>query len=572
MFSDLMTKTNYDFLPSDEGDDSDNDFDNDDALRRDEPIQEEEEDEMVILKRKSTDFKTDADSDADAPNDHQVITVDEAIERLGMGPFQMKVLVAAGLCFAADAMQVLLLSFLSQVLRAEWGLSDQRTASITSVLFFGAMLGTLIMGPLADRQGRKPVFLIAASIISVFGLAVGFVTGYWSLLAMIFMVGVGVGGLTVPFDILAEFLPAESRGKNLLLIEYFWTLGVLLVVTLAYLTLGNGGTDDGSGGGNWRLFVMLSSLPCCLSVLLGFLWVPESPRWLCTMDRCDQAMDIVRQAAQVNGLDVEFLFPEGMHLAPEEEEESSFILLFSPKWRWTTFKLWGAWGAFAFGYYGTIMAITKIFDKDEDADGNEIDTYNFDYAAIFVSSSAELVGTTFAISAVDVYGRIPLQVVSYAMAGIAVCTLCILAAHDASRDVLIAFGFMARIFEMSGSCVSWVSTAEILTTEVRTTGHSAANAVARIGALVSPFVVQGNMPLVRMGLIMLVIHGVTVICISQLPETKGSHMGGISSGPEHGESSSTGSSSSVEPEQDAQEQGEHEQAAEDSNSSERLVV
>ena len=51
------------------------------------------------------------------------------------------------------------------------------------------------------------------------------------------------------------------------------------------------------------------------------------------------------------------------------------------------------------------MAITKIFDKDEDADGNEIETYNFDYGAIFVSSSAELVGTTFAISAVDVYGR-----------------------------------------------------------------------------------------------------------------------------------------------------------------------
>lgn len=337
---------------------------------------------------------------------------------------------------------------------------------------------------------------------------------------------------------------------------------------------------------------MLSSLPCCLSVVLGFIWVPESPRWLCTMDRCDQAMDIIRQAAQVNGLDVEFLFPEGMQLAPEEEEETSFALLFSPKWRWTTFKLWGAWGAFAFGYYGTIMAITKIFDKDKDADGNEIETYNFDYAAIFVSSSAELVGTTFAISAVDVYGRIPLQVVSYAMAGIAVCTLCILAAHDASRDVLIAFGFLARIFEMSGSCVSWVSTAEILTTEVRTTGHSAANAVARIGALVSPFVVQGDMPLITMGLIMLAIHGVTVICISQLPETKGSHMGGVPSGPEHDESSSTGSSTSVEPEQDAQAQAPQEQApkkqapqeqtaqeqtaqeqpVEDSIHSERLVV
>ena len=45
---------------------------------------------------------------------------------------------------------------------------------------------------------------------------------------------------------------------------------------------------------------------------------------------------------------------------------------------------------------------------------------------------------------------------------------------------------------MTGSCVSWVSTAEILTTEVRTTGHSAANAIARIGAIFSPFVIEGS--------------------------------------------------------------------------------
>ena len=69
-------------------------------------------------------------------------------------------------------------------------------------------------------------------------------------MAVLFMVGFGVGGLTVPFDILAEFLPAESRGKNLLVIEYFWTIGVLFVVMIAYNTLGHG-----EQSGNWRLFV-----------------------------------------------------------------------------------------------------------------------------------------------------------------------------------------------------------------------------------------------------------------------------------------------------------------------------
>jgi hypothetical protein len=139
------------------------------------------------------------DGDATDSGDN-CITVDDAIERLGTGTFQLVVLTAAGLCFAADAMQVLLLSFLSEVLRFDWTLSDDETASITSMLFFGAIFGTLTLGPLADRIGRKPVFLLAASIISCFGVGVALVSRYWALLANLFMVGWGVGGLTGTFD------------------------------------------------------------------------------------------------------------------------------------------------------------------------------------------------------------------------------------------------------------------------------------------------------------------------------------------------------------------------------------
>eukprot|EP00751_Fragilariopsis_kerguelensis_P050434 CAMPEP_0171050028 /NCGR_PEP_ID=MMETSP0736-20130129/52098_1 /TAXON_ID=186038 /ORGANISM="Fragilariopsis kerguelensis, Strain L26-C5" /LENGTH=263 /DNA_ID=CAMNT_0011502605 /DNA_START=901 /DNA_END=1692 /DNA_ORIENTATION=+ len=173
-----------------------------------------------------------------------------------------------------------------------------------------------------------------------------------------------------------------------------------------------------------------------------------------------------------------------------------------------------------------MMAITEIFDSEgkSSVQGQNY-TYSFDYGAIFVSSSAELFGTTFAIFSVDTVGRIPLQVVAYAMAGVSVCSLYLSAANDANRIVLIALAFAARIFEMIGSCVSWVSTAEILSTDVRTTGHAAANAVSRVGALFSPFLIEGHTSLVKKGLIMLAIHAVTVIFVSQLPETKGSYMG-----------------------------------------------
>lgn len=109
-------------------------------------------------------------------------------------------------------MEVLLLSFLSVVLQHEWDLSDDETAFITSILFAGALVGTSILGPLADKWGRRPVFILAASMIAIFGVGTSLVQNYAQLLVNMFIIGFGVGGLTVPFDTLAEFLPSKGRG------------------------------------------------------------------------------------------------------------------------------------------------------------------------------------------------------------------------------------------------------------------------------------------------------------------------------------------------------------------------
>lgn len=98
------------------------------------------------------------------------------------------------MCFAADAMQVILLSFLTVVLRKEWELTEQMAAFLTSGLFAGSMLGTLVLGPLADNIGRRPVFLIAGMVISIFGTGASMAINYWIFVCQIFMVGFGVGG------------------------------------------------------------------------------------------------------------------------------------------------------------------------------------------------------------------------------------------------------------------------------------------------------------------------------------------------------------------------------------------
>ena len=245
-----------------------------------------------------------------------VITVDEAINRIKMGPFQTQVLFATGTCFMADSMQVMLLTFLTRLLQREWGFEETIGSAITSCLFAGAMIGTLILGPAGDKIGRKPILMISAVTISVFGMSTALCNNYMSLMFTILMIGFGIGGLTVPFDILAEFLPTDKRGTYLLLIKYFWTVGSCLTPLIAYVSF--------ELAGSWRLFTVLCALPSLFSAIVSTMFVPESPRWLASVGQQEKALEILRLAAKRNGVDTDLAFPEGIRLADEEAESSDF--------------------------------------------------------------------------------------------------------------------------------------------------------------------------------------------------------------------------------------------------------
>lgn len=221
----------------------------------------------------------------------------------------------------ADAMQIMLLSFLTRYLQREWGFDETIGSAITSCLFAGAMVGTLILGPAGDKIGRKPILIISATIISAFGLGTALCNDYIALIAVILMVGFGIGGLTVPFDILAEFLPTERRGKYLLLIKIFWTIGSCLIPILAYVSF--------ELAESWRLFAVLCSLPSIFSAIVSICFVPESPRWLVSMGKKEEALNVLRYAAQKNGINPNIAFPEGLELADEAKETSDFSLLLS---------------------------------------------------------------------------------------------------------------------------------------------------------------------------------------------------------------------------------------------------
>ena len=128
----------------------------------------------------------------------------------------------------------------------------------------------------------------------------------------------------------------------------------------------------------------------------------------------------------------------------------------------------------------------------------------------------------------DTIGRVYSQVLSFAIGGIFVFTLGMLSSTGtANVAMLTALAFFARACMMAGSCSTWVTTAEIYSTEIRTSGHSVANALGRCGAFASPYLVRTSIPISSVGVIMLVINLVTAFSASRLPETKGVEIGHV---------------------------------------------
>ena len=204
---------------------------------------------------------------------------------------QIKILIAAILGDALEFFDYFLIGFVLAFLIGPWKLTFGQSAIVLMSSGIGAILGAYGWGWLADRIGRRKVFI---GTVLNFSIATGLLyftpeNGWIYLSTMRFFVGLGVGGLyCVDLPLVQEFMPSSKRG---------WTGGLVTCV----IPLGVGlGAVLGSvvGGSEWRLLFAVGVLPALL-VLLVRVWVPESPRWLCRQGRYEDARASLAWALQM---------------------------------------------------------------------------------------------------------------------------------------------------------------------------------------------------------------------------------------------------------------------------------
>ena len=205
---------------------------------------------------------------------------------------QKKILAAAIIGDALEFFDFFLIAFVFAFLIGPWKLTFGQTAMVFLSSGVGAILGAYIWGWIADRIGRRKVFI---GTVLNFSIATGLLyftpdNGWVYLTVLRFFVGFGVGGLyCVDLPLVQEFMPSSKRGWIGGLVTCVIPIGVGLGAVLgAFL-----------GADQWRLLFAIGVLPA-LVVLLVRLWVPESPHWLARQGRLEEARKSLAWALQVD--------------------------------------------------------------------------------------------------------------------------------------------------------------------------------------------------------------------------------------------------------------------------------
>ncbi|MGE0829887.1 MAG: MFS transporter, partial [Hyphomonadaceae bacterium] len=166
------------------------------------------------------------------------------LDRLPWSRFHTLVVVALGVTWILDGLEVTLIGALSPAIasKSALNLSDVQIGLLGSAYTAGAVLGALVFGRLTDKLGRKRLFTITVLVYLLATLASGFAWDFWSLAVFRFLTGAGIGGEYAAVNsAVQEFIPARRRGAvDLAINGSFWVgagfgaFGSILVLDSAY--------------------------------------------------------------------------------------------------------------------------------------------------------------------------------------------------------------------------------------------------------------------------------------------------------------------------------------------------
>jgi putative MFS transporter len=394
------------------------------------------------------------------------MTAFREIDERPMTGRQRKIFAAAVLADMLEFFDYFLLGFIISIIVGPWGLTYGETAVLLLTSGVGAIAGGFVWGWLADKLGRRRIFI---ATVLTFSLATGAMAlvpdGAWLLLALLrFVVGFGVGGLySVDLPLVQEFVPSGKRGLIGGLVTVFVPVGLLLG-SLSTLLLGE---ELG-----WRALVLIGTLPALLSLYIRST-VPESPRWLLSQGRREQARAVVAWALETPEDEIE-LPADRPAVRPRFREVFEHRRSLAVSWIGNLGAQTAEYGIILWG--PTLLVLTQDVTPREAA-----------FLFIFVSL-AGLAGRVFFSYLSERTGR-PRSGGVFGLGGAVLLVCAALVSQDATMLGISAFFLLmmlAFFFTDGGFAIVGPYAAEVWPTHMRTTGMGSAYGFGGLGKIIGP--------------------------------------------------------------------------------------
>lgn len=342
-----------------------------------------------------------------------------------------RVFLIIGTAWLFDAMDVGLLSFIMSIVHKEWALTNSQTGLISSISTVGMVCGGFYFGHLADRIGRKNTLIATLLTFSIGNLVLAGSPGFYTFLAIRFVVGMGLGGeLPVAATYIADIYRGSKRSQMLILADSFWAVGWLVASFLSFLLTPVLG---------WRGILIVTAITGFFAIILR-KHIHESH--------------------------------------PETAQAQNWLVSLRTTFKPWTLMLWLAWFMVMFSYYGMFMWLPSIMvDK-----GYGI-VNSFGYTTIIVV--AQLPGY---FCASWLAKRIKVKYV-FALYMLGTALGAIMFGQSVTAVMIVISGCVLSFFNLGAYGAIIALTPELYTDNIRGTMTGMAQGIGRIGAIFGPLLI-----------------------------------------------------------------------------------
>jgi MFS transporter, putative metabolite transport protein len=401
----------------------------------------------------------------------------------------------------------------------EFGLGATEKGVIAAASLFGILIGATVFGGLADRYGRKQMFIIEMVLFAIFILLVTFSPSY--LVVVIALLGIGIAlGCDYPTAhlIISESIPSRIRGRMVLSAFGFQAVGGLAGTALGLLIL-----YENPDIGAWR-WMYASTLLLVVPVIIGRFFVVESPGWLASrgwVDEAETQTERLLRREPPYPKDVVLSRPQGDQNGGHAGEKEHWSALFRGGNLRRTILASVPWFLQDLGTYGigifTPTILAAVIGASIDHPRNTAELIQSD---IFATKGAAvidvllIVGIVVAVLLVDRVGRIRLQVLGFIGCALGLLLAAMSLSIGGTLSVMLLYaGFMLFNFmtNMGPNAMTYLIAGEVFPIAIRGTGAGFAASVGKVGAVLTAFLFPILLKDIGTHILLLLLVGTSVL-------------------------------------------------------------